>query len=291
MPALKEPHYFAVDLDGYPRIRDLEAYLALFSAAPPNALTGEASVWYLYSQVAVPRLMAARPDARLIIMLRNPLDMAPSLHQQQVIGLTEDILDFNEAWRAQDERARGHRIPVHCTEPLLIQYGPICRVAEQVERVMKLVPSTQLLILLYEEFFAEPARHYQRVQEFLGLPPEARTAFERINAAGSPGRAWIYRLLARPPRLLRWPYVALRKLSQTFGLRLGRVAVRLMNVQAHERAPLSAAMKRELSAYFGDDIARLERLLGRPLDIWREQNDTACQPAPVSANSVRVSHG
>jgi hypothetical protein len=281
LPSLKEPHYFASDLTGYPRIRDLEAYLALFSDAPATAITGEASVWYLFSEVAVRAIMKARPDARIIVMLRNPIEMAPSLHQQQVISLTEDILDFAEAWRAQDDREHGRRVPVHCTEPRLIQYGRICRFSAQIERVKQVVPERQLLVLLYEEFFSDPEAQYRRVQDFLGLPLAQKTEFERVNVGLAPAHPRIHQLVTRPPAVLRPVYVMLRKLSQTFGFGLGRLAVRLMKVRQNDRVALTPEMKSELCRFFAEDVRNLETLLGRSLQVWRADGHRASVPAPA----------
>ncbi len=55
-------------------------YEALFAAAPPHALLGEASVFYLYSKVAIGQIMAHNVNARIIVMLRNPVEATRSMH-------------------------------------------------------------------------------------------------------------------------------------------------------------------------------------------------------------------
>ena len=75
MPLQKEPHYFAED---YPIFREVwteKQYLHLFRSADSSHLAvGEASVWYLYSDHALPRIKAFAPDARIIVQVRNPVD-------------------------------------------------------------------------------------------------------------------------------------------------------------------------------------------------------------------------
>ena len=73
-----------------------------------------ASTTYLRSQVAVPGILNYTDSAKFIVCLRNPVDMAVSVHGQLLHTLYEDIEDFEEAWAAQEDRARGLRIPKTC---------------------------------------------------------------------------------------------------------------------------------------------------------------------------------
>ena len=82
----KEPHYFNAD-DRHPGVSSLERYEQLFAGAgAEHAAVGEASVWYLYSKVAVANIEEYCQEPRYIVCLRNPVDMAHSLHEQQVVN-------------------------------------------------------------------------------------------------------------------------------------------------------------------------------------------------------------
>ena len=85
MSAYKEPHYFGSDLRG-PRMEQFRGndrkYLSLFAAATNEKWVGEASIWYLYSQRAAQEIKAYDPNAAIIIMLRNPLEMGYSMFYQ-----------------------------------------------------------------------------------------------------------------------------------------------------------------------------------------------------------------
>jgi len=76
LPERKEPGYFCTDLRTYGEVATLTEYEALFSPALPHALTGEASVLYLYSKVAIGQIMAHNVNAKIIAMLRNPIEAA-----------------------------------------------------------------------------------------------------------------------------------------------------------------------------------------------------------------------
>lgn len=284
MPRLKEPHFFARDFPSYRRVHTTEEYLALFSAAPAGAMTGEASVWYLYSEVAVQEIIRVQLDAKFIVMLRNPVEVAQSLHAQQVVVFVEDIPDFESAWRAQDRRARGEDIPLHCTEPTHLEYGRVCRFADQLERLFRIVPKRQVLVVIYERFFSDPASQYRQVLQFLGLTFDGRTSFERINASQLPGNFAVHRLISRPPLILQPAFVLLRGLSRRLGLRLGVLSRFLANVRTGQRPAVSDSLDRELHDYYANDIARLERLIGQSLDIWR--SPVLSQPQTALADSL-----
>ena len=171
MPALKEPNYFCTDLPVYGRVATLTEYEALFSSAQPHTLTGEASVNYLYSKVAIGQVMAHNANAKIIVMLRNPIEAARSMHAYWWENEMEDVADFEQAWRLQKPRLEGQHLPPRWRYPQWVQYGALYCYAPQVRRLLEQVPRTQCLFLLFEEFFADPSRQFARVLEFLGLPP------------------------------------------------------------------------------------------------------------------------
>src|SRR4051812_22016289 len=74
MPDIKEPNFFSSDLHTKGQRFRADEYLALFEAARSDQLTGEASAIYLYSAVAVARLMQHNPRARVVVILRNPVE-------------------------------------------------------------------------------------------------------------------------------------------------------------------------------------------------------------------------
>src|SRR5690348_5699052 len=101
---IKEPYYFnwEIKLSHHNwRIRDESAYLHLFDKADPNArYWGEASPGYLFSREAIPRILEKRRDTCIIVMLRNPIELAHSLHNEHWKSFGE-IQDFETAWRLQ----------------------------------------------------------------------------------------------------------------------------------------------------------------------------------------------
>src|SRR5919106_4688265 len=80
MSPVKEPKYFFFDAPELRVIDRLESYQRLFARAEPDQLCGEASTAYLFSKAAVPAILEANPAAKIIAMVRNPLEMVVSYH-------------------------------------------------------------------------------------------------------------------------------------------------------------------------------------------------------------------
>ena len=102
----KEPCYFCND---FPRKRYVESesdYTALFRKAKSGSILGEGSVWYLYSECAIENIYQFNPNAKIIAMIRNPVDLVYSLHSQLVYSGEETISDFEEAWDIQYKRLK-----------------------------------------------------------------------------------------------------------------------------------------------------------------------------------------
>jgi hypothetical protein len=262
IPELKEPDYFCTDVQWYGHyIATLTEYEALFSSAPPHVLTGEASVMYLYSKVAIGKVMAHNANAKIIVMLRNPIEAARSMHAYQWYHELENVGDFEQAWRLQKLRLEGRHLPPRWPNPHLKQYGAIYCYAPQVRRLLAQVPRTQCLFLLSEEFFADPSRQFARVLEFLGLPPDsARTAFPMVNQTIGVRSARLERLLRHPPPAL----MALRRAAHAVAFHPVR-ALQRFNRVAGRKPPLRESFRAELEEYFSVDVAELEQLLDRRL--------------------------
>src|SRR5687767_7533385 len=107
---LKEPHYFCTDFYKPSGLTE-DQYLELFAPAKSEKRIGEGSTWYIYSEEARKGIKAFDPDARIIIMLRDPVAMMYSLHAQRLWLARENIQDFEEALDAESDRKEGRRLP------------------------------------------------------------------------------------------------------------------------------------------------------------------------------------
>lgn len=259
---IKEPHFFATD--NYRSVDTLERYLDLYAGAGERHLAvGEASTWYLYSRVAVSNILAFAPEARFVVCLRNPVEMAPSLHEQEYVGLNEDVPDFETAWKLIPERRAGRSVPGSCRNVGHLLYDEACALGSQLERLYQQVPRERVHVVLLDELGADPGRAYRGVLAHLGLPDEGRTEFPRLNAAKEP--RW------RPLSHLFWLGSRLKtKLGvyKSFGFQR-------MNLRPRPRTAPSPEMTRVLRSTYAMEISKLEDLLGRSLRPWRDSGAKA----------------
>jgi len=181
--ALKEPHFFNDDDEGR-NFTELGSYLKLFDlASEQHRAIGEASVLYLSSRSAVRRIHEFNPDARLIVMLRHPVDMFFSLHQQNLFSFRENIRDPIKAWTLQQERAAGRRIPRGCRERQTLQYKQMVSLGSHLECLFGVFPREQVQAISFNEFQCDPKMVYDSALSFLGLEPDDRTFFPKENSS------------------------------------------------------------------------------------------------------------
>jgi hypothetical protein len=268
MPARKEPIYFGSDLTKRKPYLTEASYLALFELARDERRVGEASVWYLYSRTAPAEIAAFSPDARIIIMLRDPVEMMHSLHRHLLFAGQEDIEDFAEAIEAEADRAQGRRLPRDPGRPEGLQYRARARYAGDVERWIKAFGRDRVHIILQEDLSADAEGTYRATLEFLGVDEGFQPEFRIVNQHKLVRSRWLQRLSAS--RLLL-PQRASR--LDPFIRAVRRALIRL-NMRPQPRPPIPADLERRLRADLAPDVERLGLLLGRELSAWQPDTDS-----------------
>ncbi len=275
MPRLKEPEFFATDFCGLSPIQSEQEYRQLFAGCgPQHRVSGEASVFYLYSSVAVKQILAFDPSAMFLAMVRNPVDMYPSLHSQFLYTFYEDETDCETAWRLQEPRLRGERIPELCKETKLLQYTAACSLGEQVARLVAQVPAEQRKVVVFDDLERSPREVYEDVLSFLGLASDGRVNFPRINGRKCHKHGMIGRFLQSPPRFLHSTRNRLKRGYYLQGSFMGRMAYKFLewsrrfNSQKNGRSELLPDFMSELVEVFQDDVQLLSSILQRDLSHW-----------------------
>ena len=143
--AIKEPFHFCDDWPDAWRMTDRAEYLRLFEGAGDAKAIGEASVWYLNSEVAAQNIRQFNPQAKIIIFVREQEKMLPSWHNQIVYAGRENILDFEQAWELSGERDASN-LPPRSEMPRLLDYKAAGRFSEQIERFREAFPPEQVRI-------------------------------------------------------------------------------------------------------------------------------------------------
>jgi hypothetical protein len=268
----KEPHFFAHDFPMYKEhLPCIDNYLDLFRDADKSQhiAVGEASVYYLYSRKAIPAIHEFNRDARLIVMLRNPVDIVASMHSQLLWTLDEDEKDLETAWRYQAKRLNGKNIPARCREPALLQYGELASIGAQVQRMLSIFPRDQIKFVRFEDFKNNTQQIYSSVLAFLEVPDNHRTHFPVINGNRCHKNPLISRFTQRPPRHL---VLVANSLKKSIGIkRLGIMKkIRSFSNETKPRPSISVKFRNELSDYFKNDVEKLSSLLDWDIDHWIE---------------------
>jgi hypothetical protein len=178
----KEPHFFNDDML-YRDYFEQSRYLSLFETSKENCdIVIDASALYLFSTSAVPNILKFEPNAKFIVMLRDPVEMAYSMHSELLSNGQECEHDFHRAWSLMTPRSHGESIPFGTREPKLLQYGELCKTGLQVNRLLEQVDFNQVLFVEFRHFISDPANEYRRVLKFLKLEDMGFSDFVVHNA-------------------------------------------------------------------------------------------------------------
>jgi hypothetical protein len=274
MSVVKEPKFFLTD--GPPPDRggpgDVQTYRehiwrrddyeALFSAAPAGALCGESTPFYLYDRGAQRRIRALVPEARLIVLIRDPVERAHSNWTHLWSAGREPIGDFLRACAEEDRRvAAGWSAFWHYLR--LGAYG------EQLDHLFGLFPREQALVIRYRRLLDEPAQVLDEICAFLGVRPGIITEIPRENVTAHPERTVAHSALSTALRSIE----AAGQHLPGFGAAITARIERNLQRGARSRQPLTWADRQALLPRVQPDIRLLEKVLDADFSDWLMPRD------------------
>lgn len=265
----KEPFYFGSDLTLRAGRISTEDYLALFQDATDEKCVGEGSTGYLYSSNAAGEIYSFCPEARIVMILRNPVDMVYSLHSHLLYSGEEDISDFEQALAAEADRREGRRLPPRARSVDRLLYRRVARYHEQVKRYFDTFGRDQVHVIIHDDMQRDIATTYRSVLWFLEVDEQFQPEFTTVNANKEARTRWgTYLYSQYPPTVRRIGRILLP--SQ----RLQRAVVstlRRLNTRYVKRPPMKPETRRRLCREFAADVERLSQLLGRDLTHWTRE--------------------
>jgi len=265
LPQQKEPHYFAQNLsDRYCRIRDKESYLDLFSPASDGQKCGEASVLYCFFDKSIGSILKFNPKAKIIYMLRNPVNVVPSYHAQLQVNLEENQKNIEKSWDLQAERKAGQNLPKTSQDPYLLQYLKVCATGSHLQNIINLVPQKQRMVIFLDDLASDPEKIYHQVLEFLEVENHGRTDFLKANESAGIQFTFLQKILTSQSIFIK----PIRKVARKI---LPRHFLLNFNRRKKDRDPLQSEFKKKLLKAFADDISLTEKLTKRNLSHWRNQ--------------------
>jgi hypothetical protein len=262
--APKELHYFSEDVLYGPPLssRDLEWYLSQFAAAENRKLIGEASVFYLSSAIAAERIHKFEPNAKIIIHVRNPVDLLESYHSELLFLGFEEISDLLQALDLESERRMGWRIPRFCPSPRILHYSDIVSFSSQIERFIGTFGSCNVLVNVFDDFVKNPEAVYRSTLAFLQMDQASEPNFEIVNPNKVVRSRLIRRVLRQPPNYLRLLPKPIRASVRAWLWRI--------NTRYVPRIEIDPVVRARIKHKYAGEVARLSDLLGRDLTHWSQ---------------------
>jgi hypothetical protein len=275
MSPIKEPCYFAAEIRlenlseahrRYIRLHSGETkmrppgwlfttwreYLQLFQGVQDEIAVGEASVAYLWSETAASNIAARLPNAKIIIILRDPAERAFSQYLHQVaVGLVHtDFREHIEECLRNRERTISEHYPM--LEVGLYQ--------EQVQRYLDRFTRENIRIYWYEEAWQQPERLLEDIFKFLGINPafQPDTSRKKLERR-SPRFPFVYHLAMR----LDMTHQIGQVIPEHF-----RLPIRRLLFKRGTSLQMSRTDRGFLVDYYRGDIQRLGSLLDRDLTAW-----------------------
>lgn len=263
MPEVKEPEFFAEDILGDRRsVRTLQEYSALFQPANGHRRIGEASTAYLASSEAAHRIKAFNPSARIIIMVRNPIDLMHAFHNQLLNNGHETITDFESALKADEQHIQNGATPrlrVACS------YRQTAHLSHQISGYLTIFGREKVHVIVFDEFKADVAKAYRETLDFLGIHSQFSLPFETINPNRRSRSRLLQRMLRNPPPLIK---AFTHALMPRFARRAIGSEMRRLNTVVEPRRPMPAALRARLIDEFKGEIRDLGDLLQRDFSHW-----------------------
>lgn len=268
MSPVKEPSFFIWGESGFDAkgpglnelrrrvVTDLSEYQKLFDEATSERVLGEASTGYLHTPGVPVRIRRCIPEAKLMAILRNPIDRAYSafLHARDT-GM-EPIRDFEQALAQESARVREGWIG-------LTHYTNVGKYAEQIARYANLFPSEQMRIYLYDDLNRDPRAVVRDAYRFLRVDAEFDPDLNLRYNVRTELRWEGLRPLAKSKKLRRFtarllPEHSMRRMSQFF------------KPKTQPRHELSLHIRDELAQTFAEDVRGVSAMIGRDLSPWLE---------------------
>ncbi len=234
-------------------ITDMEEYHRQFAGVTTETAIGEACPLYLYDTHSAANIAHHCPSAKIIVILRAPVDRAYANYLHLVRDGRETVLDFAQALGQEEARKEGNW-------EWFWQYQKAGYYAEQLQRYYDHFPAEQIRVYLYEDLRQDAQGLLKDIYDFLGVDTEFMADMgERPNKSGMPKNPWLHGLLTRPNPL--------KTLLKPLFPKALRQSIQHRNLTTPRLDP---TLKQQLQSQYGEDILACQRLLQRDLSPWLE---------------------
>jgi Sulfotransferase family len=267
IPFTKELHFFGSDLEKRPNnfsILDEAKYLNLFKKAGKFKCRGESSVMYLSSKMAAKEIKAFSPDAKIIILLRHPVEMMYAQHSQLLWAGYEDIPSFPDALAAEKHRTKGLHIPKSNFIHNALFYMELAQYSSQVERYFSRFGRKNVFVRLFDDLRDNTLATYRETLSFLGVEDSYIPVLNVLNKNKTSRIPQLMFFLQNPPRTAG---KILKRMPDKIRIRMLQGLFRL-NTKYEDRKPMDFELRQRLTHDLTEEIEKLGRLINRDLSAW-----------------------
>jgi hypothetical protein len=241
-------------MDGW--VSTLERYERLFAGVAGEKAIGEGTAWYMYFEDAAARIKRYVGEAKLIAVLRNPVDRAYSAYTMLLRDGRETIFDFPQALAAEAERMQRNWDPLY-------HYVAMGFYARQLRHYQSVFDADQLRTVIYDDFNTRPVEVVQDIFRFLGVDEGfVPDTSKRHNISMVPRNRAAHHLV-----MGGYPLKQALKSVLPAGVRQ-RLKRTFLTHNLRRPSPLQPEVRRQLVEVFRADILELQEMIGRDLSAW-----------------------
>lgn len=267
----KEPRFFGRESEWARELSFTWAeYMALFHSAQDFAVRGDASPTYFSSETAARDIKEASPESKIIVMLRDPVEMMSAMHSQVFFTADETEPSFAKALELESHRARGMKVPRLSGDRLRLLYRKMACYGTNLERYIRSHGQDNVHVIIFDDLKKSARDVHMGVLRFLGISELPLERYEIVNPARSLRSPFVRRALkliapnGREQQFMTGRYAPLAR-----GLARHIWALeRKWNVKYQRRAPVPAALAASLRSELRSEIQMLEHMIGRDLSSW-----------------------
>lgn len=267
MSPVKEPFFFCKDLirekasfhnrEIARASRKESEYLSFFAGVEDEKVIGESTTHYLYSKVAAKEIYKFNPDSQIIILLRNPVDFIYSMYSQYNNTSVDTAKNLSEALSLEQDRKAGKNIPPTVYFPSMLFYSERIKYRDQVARYFEVFDSSQIKVIIYEDFKLDNHGIYKEILDFLNVDTTFIPNFRRVNLSQKPRSKNLANMIFRS---------RIKKMidhSVPIRLRLKIQAIgRKIVFKQQPRKPLDAKIRKKLMTEYKPEVIKISDFLG-----------------------------
>ncbi|MHC4757050.1 MAG: sulfotransferase family protein [Planctomycetota bacterium] len=267
MSPAKEPHHFCKDIiqqsddfyghkEYYLKYRSLEDYMALFSDITNETIIGESTANYLYSKVAAEEIFNFNPDAKIIAILREPVDFLYSWYGYLFSRLQENAESFEKAIELEAARKNGNQITQTIEAPCRLFYSERIKYYEQLKRFYDIFPKENIKIIIFDDFQADNEVVYKQILSFLQLDTDFDADFSKVNVRKNPRFRKLNQIILHPGIVKPLKVI----IPSSVRAKMTRMVHKLFYNQKQPQ-PLGEDFKKQLMLKFKPEVAKISDFL------------------------------